>query len=373
MRFRLTCLALIAAVMSCQRSSPVDSDAGTADADADTDSDADTATDTSPTGGKYLRDIMGTGPDDIYAAGTCGLLLHFDGEQWTEIDLGADDNLNAVWAVAPDNILVGGQRHGEDIDECHGGDGADSGDIGVVRRFNGTEWTEALLLAEPSTAIRALWGAASDDVFAVGYGTDGLSGIHHFDGDAWSSLPVDGVVYPETCGWPTAFTDVWGFSGENLYLVSFEADADDQFSYLVHYVVFPESGCEIVLGDIFSSFFAVWGAASDAVFAVGAGGRVRRFDGSSWNEDALGFEESLFGVWGLGADDVYAVGAGGRAVHYDGVSWSQMETGAAGDLRAVWGTEDAIYAVGDDDAALPPEERSPAVYRYDGESWTRVY
>ncbi len=81
----------------------------------------------------------------------------------------------------------------------------------------------------------------------------------------------------------------------------------------------------------------------------------------------------MLNMWGREANDVYAVGENGQILRYDGKSWKRLETDIAGDLRGVWGTKEAIYAVGDDNAKLPDEERSPAIYRYDGQSWTRVY
>ena len=32
----------------------------------------------------------------------------------------------------------------------------------------------------------------------------------------------------------------------------------------------------------------------------------------------------LYGIWGVSTDDVFAVGEGGTVLHYDGSTWSRM-------------------------------------------------
>ncbi|MCP4674506.1 MAG: hypothetical protein GY854_03110 [Deltaproteobacteria bacterium] len=86
-----------------------------------------------------------------------------------------------------------------------------------------------------------------------------------------------------------------------------------------------------------------------------------------------GVSTSRLSVWGIGADNVYAVGREGLVIQYNGESWKQLVTDIPGDLRDVWGTDQAIFAVGDDDTTLPREERSPAIYRIDHDGSVRVY
>jgi hypothetical protein len=178
------------------------------------------------------------------------------------------------------------------------------------------------------------------------------------------------------CGvWPAVFTDIYGWQTGQIYMVQFYADLDDPFNMLVHYPFYFNEQCVTV--DSVAPFsgdpVAVWGDSPDNVFVAAQEGHVYQFDGSNWDSTDMGFDEALLGIWGLGPSEVYAVGANGRAVKYNGTAWSQMETGATGNFNAVWGIEEAIYAVGDDDATLPVEDRSPAIYRFDGTGWMRVY
>jgi hypothetical protein len=40
-----------------------------------------------------------------------------------------------------------------------------------------------------------------------------------------------------------------------------------------------------------------------------------------------GTTDYLLAVWGSASDDVFAVGEGGLILHYDGASWSAMASG----------------------------------------------
>ena len=45
----------------------------------------------------------------------------------------------------------------------------------------------------------------------------------------------------------------------------------------------------------------------------------------------------LAATWGAGANDVYAVGDGGLLVHYDGSSWTKVPTGSTESFLSIWG------------------------------------
>lgn len=49
---------------------------------------------------------------------------------------------------------------------------------------------------------------------------------------------------------------------------------------------------------------SVWGASEDAVFAVGEGETILRFDGGGWASMESGTSETLVGVWGSSDQNV---------------------------------------------------------------------
>lgn len=110
-----------------------------------------------------------------------------------------------------------------------------------------------------------------------------------------------------------------------------------------------------------SGLNAVWGSASNDVFAVGDGGTIVHYNGSAWSVMTSNTFVTLNGVWGSAGNDVYAVGYGGTVVHYDGSTWTATSTGYGFDLWDIWGTSASnIYAVGS----------FGQIYHYDGNTWT---
>jgi hypothetical protein len=142
-----------------------------------------------------------------------------------------------------------------------------------------------------------------------------------------------------------------------------------------------------------SNLFAIWGVDENAMWAVGANGRVVHWNGSSWSPQATPTTVTLTSVWGTSDKDVWASGFGGVVLHYDGTAWTDkspptdvfMEkvpdagapTGDAGaalrvNLWGIWarGRDDqttTLYAVGDDGTIL-----HYSFSTQNGEVWARV-
>jgi hypothetical protein len=101
-----------------------------------------------------LRDIVGFGDDDIWAAGDQGLVYHWDGASWQQVDVGFDADFWSIWGSASDDIWLSG---GNSSDERAGG---------FLLHFDGRQWSRQRL---PTDAL-------VDEVFGV-------------DGDLWAVGP----------------------------------------------------------------------------------------------------------------------------------------------------------------------------------------
>ncbi len=106
---------------------------------------------------------------------------------------------------------------------------------------------------------------------------------------------------------------------------------------------------------------AVWGAAPNDVYAVGDGGRILHFDGTSWQVQATGTDTWITSVWGSGPDDVYALSDGGTILHRRGGAWKKEQIDDGGYLTAVWGSgPNDVFVVGS----------NGAVFHFDGREWS---
>jgi hypothetical protein len=110
------------------------------------------------------------------------------------------------------------------------------------------------------------------------------------------------------------------------------------------------------------SLDGVWSQSAEDIYAVGSGGFVLHFDGSSWAPMESGTTRDLHAVHGVGGA-VFAAGDGGLILRLANGRWTPVESGTDATLRAIWGSSEGnVYAVGDRGTIL----------RFDGRRWSSM-
>jgi len=217
-------------------------------------------------------------------------------------------------------------------------------------------WEIGLQLDVDHGALLSVWGAAPDDVYAVGgqltSATSSVGALYHYDGVAWTeqALPAGTPMLHWVFG---VEGELWTVGRDGAALRR-EGDA---------WVATATGVTEILWG--------VWGPGKDLLWTVGGDGVddapvLLRWDGAAWAPEALpatGDSTGLFKVWGSGAADVTAVGDRGLALHHDGAAWTVQDTQDLADLISVWGRGQGEHlAVGG--------RANGRVARWDGAAWT---
>jgi hypothetical protein len=189
--------------------------------------------------------------------------------------------------------------------------------------------TGCLLAEDLPYGLLSVQAASDDDIWVVGSSPEPADGtgpaILHYDNESWEKLDTSAWAGAEM--WWT-----WVQPDEAIFVGN---------QGLILQMTRPDGTLEQVTGpteDV--TFFGVWGASSDDVWAVGQtdggdGPRAiwRRQDGtwSAWEDDTLGVGDDAviyFKVHGTAADDVWMVGTGGRSLHWDGTSLQEVATDA---------------------------------------------
>jgi hypothetical protein len=62
--------------------------------------------------------------------------------------------------------------------------------------------------------------------------------------------------------------------------------------------------------------YAVWGSATNDVFAMGDSGTILHWDGMQWNGVNSGTTSFLISAWGSAPLNIWAVGQGGALIHH---------------------------------------------------------
>jgi hypothetical protein len=281
------------------------------------------------TGPSYatLQDVSGSGPNDAWAVGAAysdvvsGTLLHFDGTDWTAASTNSNLQFTGIWANAANDLWVV----------------ASDGGVDTVLRWNGTAFSESY--AGPTRyGIRKVWASGPNDAWAFG-GNPRASehGVLHWDGQQWSSVPMDVI-----------FTDLWGSGPDDVWAV--------EGSRVWHYDGQSWAIFEDCAG-LFTSVYlnGVWASGPNDVWAIGSNDLsssiILRWNGSAWSAKTnLG--TTLSQVWGSIRGDVWF--AGSRTVlHWDSVQWQSIPTGTQREITGLWGTSsDNVWAVGNDGMIL---------------------
>jgi hypothetical protein len=117
--------------------------------------------------------------------------------------------------------------------------------------------------------------------------------------------------------------------------------------------------------DAPDGFNAVWAAAADDAWAMGASGIAYHYDGKQWTSVDVGTQQYLFSIWGSARDDVWASGNAGTLLHYDGAVWKSESTSVTNELRVLSGraTND-VWSV----SALN-DKASQKLLHWDGAGW----
>lgn len=351
-----------------------------------------------------FEDVGGTSATDVFVAGCSGTVLHYDGTEWSGSRRAIDTSrLDELWVNGADDIyLVGwGIWHFDgaewtDMNSPYGYLraiwGAPSGVLfavgpqGTILRYDGDAWTQ--MESGSTKSLEGIWGTSEDNVFAVGEGNT----ILHYDGTAWSTIRT---------GMSDHFEKIWGASPTDLYAVPsimpvYHFDGTDwtsiQDPLFTSYVAdvwgtspsdvfviggnapwwilhFDGSAWEVIPSLDYNFPKSIWGASPLDVFIVGGraseseAGIVHRYNGLEWTRIHVVGDRELYDVWGSSTADVFAVGEGGTILHFDGSSWAEMESGTDVDLSAVWGTSATD---------LFAVGTGGNIFRYDGNGWTSM-
>jgi hypothetical protein len=104
---------------------------------------------TSPTGAD-LNGVWGNGPSSVWAVGSGGVILRYDGVSWTTFPSPTSEDLYAIWGGMADDVYAAGAS-------------------GTVIHYNGVAWT---LLPRPpnstSTEFRGIHGTQTGPLYLAG-------------------------------------------------------------------------------------------------------------------------------------------------------------------------------------------------------------
>ncbi len=100
----------------------------------------------------------------------------YDGTKWNPLSYPFEKwGVEAFWGAASDDLYAVGTDTEYKPDPTP---------VGKIMHYDGSSWEQ--VISDEMTRMQGIWGSAWNDIYAVGGGNDGSSAIWHFDGTAWS-------------------------------------------------------------------------------------------------------------------------------------------------------------------------------------------
>jgi len=261
--------------------------------------------------------VMIDATDDIFGSfildennqwivGDDGLIMHFDGTDWSTIDAGVTETLNDIYFVDASNGFI-------------------VGDGGTFLMFDGTTWNSVV-----SGVTKNLSGVSFVDA-SNGYmvGDDGLI-LKYTSGTFTTEVATDGSGNDIT----KDFYDVAVIDANNYW-------ACGKSKYIINYDGTAWTGGTVGGKDHYVMWFI---NASDG-WVGSKDGRLQHFDGTEWTEIQTEADD-MFGI-SFDGPIGYAVGKNGDMITYDGSEWKQITSGSSETLNTIYLKDGFGIAAGD--------------------------
>jgi hypothetical protein len=227
--------------------------------------------------------------NNMWVAGNDGLILLFNGTEWTTSESGITENINDIWFTSASN-------------------GYAVGDGGLVLHYDGSVWTTITAV----TSENLLGVCFIDENMGWAVGTAGA--ILAYNSGTWSQITTShtGDLY-----------DVYALASDDIWVCGLPKT-------IGHF-----DGIEWTYETVSNrDLYAIWFKDANNGWAAGKGGRIVYFDGMGWTVQETGVTKDLLGLSFSGSMG-YAVGKNGTFLVYDGY-WYPEAAGSPDELRSVF-------------------------------------
>lgn len=310
---------------------------------------------------RSLRAVWGSGSTDVWAVGDGGTISHFNGAFWSGVISPTTADLTGVWGSASNDVWAAGNgvilhnTNGSWVTSWTGtarlaaiwgaaasaiwaaGTDPSSGQ-GVFLRYSAAAgWQTVQTVAEP---IQALWGTSATDGWAAG----SAGGIYQLAGSTWSLGPAGAEAANLVAGWSSGQSESWTAGGPSV----------QRFQGTSWSMAHPPGSFNVR---------ALWGTAPTNLWAVGEGGAIFHWDGTSWSafNGASATTTSLAAAWAASATAAWAVGEN-TLLRWDGTTWTPSTPPTAMALTGIWGSSPSdVWMVG---------MSGDVAYHFTGSTWT---
>jgi len=173
-----------------------------------------------------LEGIWGSSNNDVYAVGATGklegefkgIVIHNDGQTWTETRTESYEIINDVWGFSASDVIIIKANYNSEH----------SFDESSIWRKEGINWVEDK--AGIPEYLEKISGSSSEDIYVTGSEVDSSTGkkldgvAYHYNGNDWELIELEG---------PWEIHRIWSFSKNEAFAVG--RNIDDKTSLILQY------------------------------------------------------------------------------------------------------------------------------------------
>jgi hypothetical protein len=316
-------------------------------------------------GAGALKSVWGSSARDVYVGGSEGLLLHYDGREWQQMEAGATRQFAQIVGTSRDNVYILNVRSGrmsrKHLREKPPPQSPWMDYEPIVVHLDKGKWVPMDIKGPDVGAwhdATGIWAASKSDVFVTT--RDGE--ILHYDGEKWSRMFGSAPAIPSRRvgkNEPMLGSSIFRKATSVADGIARGANAARRPS--------PEGGGSNDKNTADDSrseivrLYAIWGTSRENVYAVGIAngfrGVVLHYDGRLWTTESIPQVRELRDIAGSSASNIYV---GVHTLHYDGATWTEIYDKNVGGAERAWvfGTS-AVFGVGG----------YGCIYLFDGKEW----
>jgi photosystem II stability/assembly factor-like uncharacterized protein len=299
--------------------------------------------------------IRGRSVSDVWAAGTLGTIVHFDGTSWTRSELSNRETARGLWLRESGEIAIAAWSsvYTRNLAVPDAGTGPSAGGWTLTSPTLSSELT----LYSASLMLTYAWSApGSQWLWCPALSYAGATGLWRIRQSPSNQLEIQAGLPSATCKdyGCQRLRSIHGASADEMWTVGESGSA-----FLVRGAEGDTPSVKAFNAQTSNSLNGVWVASPADAWAVGANGTIRRYTGHPLIWDVVSdvpTRQALQAVWGSSSTDIWAVGDAGVVLHYDGERWSRVKVAGLGrrrpNLTTVWVPEPGHAWVGGEGTIL---------------------
>lgn len=230
--------------------------------------------------------VAGLGADKLWAAGSSGRMVHFDGQSWTTVFNSTPDGLDfrGLWAGSDGAVFAGA---GDALFACK----------------SGCRQSSQFVRTPVQGAARSVCGRGTLEAYGVTVDNNAIGRLYRYDaaGETWVMQRELGATSPQGC-WASPSGTVWVAAQSAILRIDGTALVSESPDY---------EAAGIPLNEVSTQYFHAVSGHGNRIYAVGERRRIVAKNGnSSWTFafNPKGREEPFYGLAGATQNEWIAGG-----------------------------------------------------------------